>query len=254
MRRDRETRRRGRRRRCERAARLAAVAAGTLVLSTAASEPLSQSGLGAYITIATDARKRGLSQVHDEAAVRAGLDYEHVSGLYAGSVLGNVAFAESPGRTDPRDRVLELYAGYVWRGSRWSISTTLGHYRYPGTPARHDYDELSLVVDYDDRYFYRASYSDDLLGSGHGAAAHEIGLRLPLPGELELGASVGRVDFGSPYVSGYTHYDAGLSRLFGRFGLDLRRYGTSRTISGYYGSSAGERWALSLSYAIRSGP
>lgn len=236
-----------------RRAALATAAVCTLVLSPAIGQPLSPSGLGAYVTVATDARKHGLSQVDDEAAVRGGVDYEHRSGLYAGGVLGNVDYAGDGSDPGTRDGLIELYAGHIWRGSRWSVTTTFGHYRYPGTSGRYNYNELSAVIDYDDRYFYRLAYTDDMLSTGYSAASHDIGFRLPLPGKLELSASVGRVDFGSPYATDYTHYDAGLSRLFGRFGIDLRRYETNHAMSGFYGSSTGEAWALSLSYAIRSG-
>lgn len=211
-------------------------------------------GLGAYVTLATDARDRGLSQVDDEPAVRAGIDYEHASGLFAGGVLGNVAY---PGDAYPGaqpDSVLELYAGRVWRASRWSITTSFGHYRYSGTPDGYDYNEISAVFDYRDRWFYRVTYADDLLASGYGVADHELGFRTPLPGRFELGAAIGRVGMEAPYADDYTHYNIGVSRLVGRFGLDLRHYSTSRELAAYYGSSAGERWALSLSYAIRSGP
>ncbi len=208
--------------------------------------------LSGYVTLATDARKHGLSQLDDGAALRLGLDYQHAGGPFAGAVLGNVSYASEASRSEPRETALELYAGYLWRGGDWSFTGALGHYRYPGAAYDYDYSELSTVFEFRDRYFYRFTYTDDLLSTGNEASGHELGFTTALPADLELGASIGRFDTRGRY--GYTHYNIGLSKLVGRFGLDLRRYEASREIVGRYGSTAAERWVFSLSYAIRPRP
>lgn len=242
------------------AARLTAAAlrAGGLALCLAAAADADAqpptSELGAYLTVATDARARGLSQTAGDSAVRFGLDYQHPGGFFAGGVLGNVAYEGAAGRRRPRDALVELYAGYLWRGADWGVTAALGHYGYPDTDVDYDHRELSAVVDFRDRYYYRFTYTDDLLAAGYAAATHELGIALALPAGLELGASVGRFRARGARSLTYTHYDVGVSRLVGRFGLDLRRYDTSREVVDYLGSSTADRWVFSLSYAIRPRP
>lgn len=218
----------------------------------AAAQPQT-SQINAYLTVATDARARGLSQLDGDTAVRVGLDYEHARGFFAGGVVGNVSYAIDAGRARPREELLELYTGYLWRGAEWGFTGSVGHYDYPDTAFDYDYTELAAVVDFRDRYFYRVAYTDDLLSLGYRALGHELGVSIALPADFELGASLGRLDARDDPLE-YTHYNIGVSRLVGRFGLDLRRYGTSREVVGYLGSSAAEQWVFSLSYAIRPRP
>ncbi len=230
----------------------AAVCAAAAAAPASAQPPTAE--LTGYLTVATDVRNRGLSQLDGTTAVRAGIDYQRAGGLFAGAVAGNVGYAVEAAPQRPRENLLELYAGYLWRRTDWSFAATLGHYRYPGAAVDYDYSEISTVVELRDRYFYRFSYTDDLMSVGNAAVSHEVGLNVALPADLELGVALGRSETRGGYPIEYTHYNFGISRLVGRFGLDLRRYDTSREIVSYFGSSAADRWVLSLSYSIRPRP
>lgn len=203
-----------------------------------------------YLTVGTDARNRGLSQVYDDdTATEVGIDFYFPSRAFAGAAISNVSYPTRTQSLKSREYLIKLYAGYGWERSNWNITTSLGYYRYPDTTIDYDYSDLTLVIGYRDRLFYNLSVSNDFLSSSNAAVNHEVGITWPLAWNIELSAALGEFDSRGP-ASSYTHHNVGVTKLLGPFSLDLRRYDTSREVVGRWGSSAADDWVLSVSYAF----
>lgn len=203
-----------------------------------------------YFTVGTDSRNRGLSQVlDDDFAAAIGIDIDFLSRAFAGAAVSNVSYPSGLRWPDPPENLVKLYVGYSWEGTDWNVGSSLGHYRYGDTAFDYDYSEVTLAIGYRDRLFYDISVTDNFLWLSTTAINHEIGVSWPLPGNIELSAALGELDSRGPQPS-YTHYNVGITKLFGAFSVDLRHYDTSREIISPHGSSAADEWVLSLSYAL----
>ncbi len=203
-----------------------------------------------YLTIGTDARNRGLSQVlDDDMAGAIGIDIDFPSRLFAGAAISNVSYPGGMRWPDPPEHLTKLYAGYNWEGRSWNIGATFGHYRYADTAIDYDYNEFTLAVRYRDRLFYDVSVTDNFLWLSTTAINHEVGVAWPLAWNIELSVALGELQSRGPQPS-FTHHNIGITKLLGPFSVDLRRYDTSREIVSAHGSSAADRWVLSLAYAF----
>lgn len=203
-----------------------------------------------YLTIGTDSRNRGLSQVlDDDFAAAIGIDVDFPSRFFAGAAISNVSYPGGLRWPDTPESLIKLYAGYNREGTNWNVGASLGHYRYGNTDWDYDYSEVTLAVSYRDRLFYDISVTDNFLWLSTTAVNHELGVSWPLPGNIELSAALGELHSRGPQPS-YTHHNVGVTKLFGAFSVDLRRYDTSREIVSAHGSAVGGEWVLSLSYAL----
>jgi uncharacterized protein (TIGR02001 family) len=205
--------------------------------------------LDAYLTLANDHRSRGLSVLESGMSWQIGFDYEFRSGFFAGANAANLELAAETGRADRRERALDYYAGYGWGERAWEFNVALGRYTYPGYALDYDYTELRFAAMFMQRLFYNVSYVENMLSSPYSAWHHEVGLAHPLRGDLEFSAAVGRFD-GDGALGGYTHWNAGLSKVIRRFGMDLRYYDAGLDSPSYLGSPRGDRWVLSVSYGF----
>jgi uncharacterized protein (TIGR02001 family) len=205
--------------------------------------------LSAYATLTTDYRKRGLSQSDGDAALQAGLDYQHPSGWFAGLWASSVGYPAEV-HSEERDAEVEAYTGYNWRSPKWSATAAVARYAYPGPTVEYGYDEASAGFGYRERVFLTLSYTDALLSVGPSLFAAEVTFAQPLPLGVELGGTLGRIR--SEVYSGgsYTHWNAGLSRPFGPMGVDLRFYDNDAQGYALYGDPLPRRWVLSISYGF----
>jgi uncharacterized protein (TIGR02001 family) len=221
-----------------------------LLAPTAAAAPkASAPNLTAYGTLTTDYRKRGLSQSDGDAALQAGLDYQHASGWFAGIFASTIGYPDDA-RWDQLDAEVEGYTGYNWRSAKWSATAAVGRYVYPGAPFDYDYDEASAGFGYRERVFVTLSYTDSLLAIGPSLFGAEVTFAVPLPLGIELGGTLGRVRSKAYSGRGYTHWNAGLSRPFGPMGVDLRFYDNDARGYALYGDPLPDRWVLSVSYGF----
>ena len=216
----------------------------------AAAQLIPATQITGYLTVGTDARSRGLSQIYDDStAAEIGVGLDFPSGVFAGAALSNVSYVTGARWPEPREHLIKLYAGYRWRIANWQFGGSLGHYRYPDTTFDYDYSELTAAVSYRDRFFYDVSVTNDFMSLSRTALDHAIGFTWPLAGNVELSAALGKFESRGRAPS-YTHYNAGFTKVLGAFSVDLRYYDTSREISTFSGTSGADNWVLSASYAM----
>jgi uncharacterized protein (TIGR02001 family) len=208
-------------------------------------DPVSR--VSGYVTLASGYWKHGLAQV-DGASLQLGIDYQHHTGFFTYARAMNVDYPDNYGRSD-RDVEASAYVGYHDRSESWSWTVSLGRYFYPGAGVAYDYDELSASFGFRDRFFYTASYDNDYYASPRSALNQDVSVLFPLRGDVEIGASVGYFDVeGGTEI---THWNVGVSKLFGGFAVDLRYYDGNYRRPTYFGDPNGEHYVVSLSYALR---
>jgi uncharacterized protein (TIGR02001 family) len=224
-----------------------------LAVAGAAHAQPTATGVSGYVTVASAYWRHGLAQ-RDGPTLALAVDYEHQSGFFAygratGVEYGSYGPYGSYG--DSRDVEASAHAGFQRRRPGWSWTASVGRYLYPDTGGAYDYDEASFGVGWRDRVFYSVAVSGDYYGRPSSALAQEVSFAFPLRGDFEVGAALGSFDLGNSGVD-YTHWNVGVSKLIGRFALDLRRYDTNHDSRGWLGDPYAERYVLSASYAMRS--
>jgi uncharacterized protein (TIGR02001 family) len=229
---------------------LAAAALLACAAASTAGAQVRQSQLSGYLTVASDYRRYGLSQTDGHAAVQLGIDYEHARGWFAGAWASTVDFEAEETLENPRRAELDLYAGYDWERDDWGVTVTVTRYGYPDGPPYSDYDELSAGIRFRDRLFATVSRTSGFGSRDSAALSRELTLALPVPGGLELGATVGRFELEDVPASRYTYWNAGLSKSFGRFVVDLRFHDNTYEVTNYLGEPSPDEWVLSVSYGF----
>jgi uncharacterized protein (TIGR02001 family) len=225
-------------------------AALALAAAGAAGAQDTASSLNGYVTLGNGYWNHGLSQ-NDGLSLQLGVDYQHHTGFIAGAWAANVDYALEFSYDRPREIEADVYVGYHDRYPVWSWTVMLGRYLYPGAAINYDYDELSATVGFRDRVFYTAAYSDAYYARPRSALNQELSVVLPLRGDLELGAALGRFTVANGGVD-ITHFNVGVSKLVGRVALDLRYYDGNHDRLSFLGDPDANHYVLSVSYALRS--
>jgi len=205
------------------------------------------------LTLASDYKHNGLSQTASGPAIRLAADWEHESGFFAGGALGNVDFAVDERLTSERDLVVNLYIGYSWRRDRWSAAISATRYDYPGPSAGYDYTQLAATVSYRGRYHLTYTRSNDFYSIGQSAEQYRAGISRPWIHGLEASVNAGRFRSDERFDIGYSFFDIGLSRILGRFALDLRYHDDTYDRATAIGETGDDRWVFSISRAISPG-
>jgi uncharacterized protein (TIGR02001 family) len=206
------------------------------------------------LLLASDYRHNGLSQTDGESAARVSIDYARASGWFAGAFVANVEYAAESEFREPRELEVNVYGGREWRLRSWSTNVQLARYVYPDIAVDYDYTEASANFGFRDRWFLELGASDDYLGVFGTSYRYGGGLALPMAGKLELGINAGEFRATEVYHTRYGYWDAGLTRIVGRFALDLRYHDNSYYGGSLYGSTGeDEQWVLSASLALSPG-
>jgi uncharacterized protein (TIGR02001 family) len=149
---------------------------------------------------------------------------------------------------------MNYYLGYdrELRGD-WGIGANVVFYTFPGTEGEIDYDflEYSIVANFDDRIWLEYSHSPDLFHSGRDTHNLDLYAEWSLPAHLMLGGGAGYYDVSQLSGSGYTYWQVGVTRTFGRVDIDLRYHDTDRAVPFISTpESAEERIALSAKFVF----
>ena len=173
--------------------------------------------LTANIAASSDYFFRGVTQTGGGAAVSGGLDYGHESGMYLGTWISNVDFA---------DAEVDVYGGYASELAN-GLGYDLGvlYYYYPeASDPELDYAEIYASLSYG---MFNAGIAYTVYGEvdnapfDDGDLYYSAGLDLPVGDDLGLGIFVGYYDFDNEdigSVESYTHWGASLSKDVGDFG------------------------------------
>ena len=219
-----------------------------------AESQLPQGNVRVALLLASDYRHNGLSQTDGDAAARVSVDYSRAAGWFAGGYVANVEYASEARFREPRELEIDVYGGYEWRQRDWSTNVQLSRYVYPGIAVDYDYSEAGANFGFRDRWFLELGVSDDYLGVFGTSYRYRGGLALPIVASLELGLNAGEFRASEVYETRYGFWDAGLSRVVGRFALDLRYHDNGYTGASIYGATGeDERWVFSVSLALAPG-
>ena len=220
------------------------------LLPPIASAQSSSDGVYLSLLLASDFKLHGLSQTNSRPAIRFSADYEHETGLFAGGYIANVEFEEDRIFASRRDSVVNAYAGYIWRGSRWSTTASASRYAFPHFGPDLDYTEMAANLSYRSRYFLSYSRSSDYASIGQPAEQIRLGVSMPWIQGIEASINAGRFESDRIFDIGYSYYDAGLSRVFGRLALDLRYHDDTYDRGTVIGETGIDRWVFSMSYPL----
>lgn len=222
-----------------------------LLAAQTAQGQLARENFGAYVTLTSDYRFRGISQTLNDPALQAGFDLQLPSGFFAGVWGSNVDFFANRFRSGPRDVEIDLYAGYSSDFHEdWSAVVSAVFYSYPGSSVDYDYVEVSTALNYRDLGTLQVSYSNDALARGKPALNYELGAQYPLASSWEVGGILGYYDTSRVFDTGYVYWNAGLSKSWRKLVLDFRYHDTDDDAERLFRSYAGSRWVLSLSVPV----
>jgi uncharacterized protein (TIGR02001 family) len=220
-----------------------------LVGAAPATAQTDSSGVNGYVTLASGYWSRGLPH-NDGLSLQLGIDYQHLSGWFVGAWAANVDYDVEQSYDHPREIESDFYGGFHRRHKDWSWTVMLGHYYYPDTAISYDYDEVSAMFGFRDRFFYSASYSDEYYGIWKSSLNQELSFALPLRGDFEIGGALGHFAVSATQID-YTHWNFGVSKLLGRVALDVRYYESGYVAPVLLGDPNANQYVLSVSYALR---
>jgi len=202
------------------------------------------------LQLTSDFKQNGLSQSASDPAARLALDFEHPSGFFAGGFVSTVEYAAEKNFRSPRDSLVDVYAGYQWRRPQWSGSAFVSRYVYPGSSIDYDYTQATGSFSLRNRYFFEVSGSDKYMGIYGRSLLFRGGFSFPVRWDLDVGMNAGHFDASGRFDASYEFWDVGVSRVLGRFALDLRYHDNGYASTTLYGDGDGDRWVFSVAYAI----
>ena len=184
-----------------------------------------------YATLTTDYVFRGVTYSDGNPAAQLGADVSFDNGLFVGTWVSTMNIESSSGFQ--RDFEINYYIGFGGQLSKtWSASVTAIAYTYPGggAPIDYDYEEIALMLNYDDIVWLEYAYAPDLYGTDRDTQNVEVYAEWPLPWALTVGAGVGWYDLSEITNTDYSYWQAGISRHVGIVDFDLRFHDTSRSV------------------------
>lgn len=206
---------------------LTLAAAGLMMVSGVAAAEIS-----ANVAFTNDYRFRGISQTDEDFAVQGGFDYAHDSGVYAGT------WASVVDDFNGANAELDLYAGYgASLSDSLSFDFNVLYFYYPGATTADNTPEINFVeftpgVSFESDAFsgsFSISYSPDYYGESGTSYYYNLGVDVPLGGDIGLGLHVGRQTvedndaWGTP---NYSDWSVSLSKPMGGLDWSLAVVGT----------------------------
>ncbi len=184
-----------------------------------------------YATLTTDYVFRGVTYSDGNPAAQLGAEYSSNNGIFAGTWISSMDIDNGPGHQ--RDVEINYYLGFGRQlGETWSAAVTAIAYTYPGSgnAVDYDYEEITLMLNYDDIVWLEYAYAPDLYGTDRDAQNIEVYAEWPLPWALTVGAGVGWYDLSELTNTDYSYWQAGMSRHVGIVEFDLRFHDTNRSV------------------------
>lgn len=205
-----------------------------------------ESPFSANAAFTTDYVFRGISQTMEEAAVQAGLDFAHDSGLYASIWGSNVDFADG----DEAQAEIDYIAGFASELGKLGYDVGVVYYSYPGAASALDYDfvEAYGALSYGLGAIGLSggvNYSPEFFGDTGSATYVYVGAAAPLTDMFSVSTTVGHQAIAD--ADDYLHWQVGVGAELSGFSLDLSYHDTDFDAGG---DLADSRLVFTLSRAF----
>jgi uncharacterized protein (TIGR02001 family) len=146
------------------------------------------------VTLLSDYRFRGESLTEGRPALQAGINYDHPSGVFLGSLVSNVRIApELDGAS------AQLYGGYsrpIEENATWDVGVVTYVFSHPSTGPSYDYTE-AFVGASSKTLSSRLYYTNSYFGGGK-AIYLEVNATRPIVDRISLVGHLGYVDLSQP--------------------------------------------------------
>lgn len=167
---------------------------------------------------------RGYSKSKDQFAYQANFDYEHDSGLFAGTSVSTVNFGDAAFKNSARLEIVPYLGWGFALDENWRLEGQYSRYFYDDDifGANADYNEFFLFAHFRDLFSFAASFSEDYYNREHAAGFFEITGRYPITDFLEFSAGTGYSLTRKVLDSDYLYWNTGFTAFYKMISLDLR--------------------------------
>ena len=177
---------------------------------------------------------RWFSKSNNDWTVKADFDYEHESGIYAGSKLAKIKFLPmGEDRNEPSTAEIEAipYIGYSYTiNSDWKVGTEINRYLYGGIVCGHgvDYNEYYASVTFRDIVTTRASYVDDYWGTHRDVFNYDVTGKYSITDYLDISATAGYTTTRNAVGADHSYWNIGATYFYKVVSLDIRYMDTAQ--------------------------
>ncbi len=179
------------------------------------------------VTGATDQIWRGYSKSDRKLAIQANIDYEFKSGIYLGTFVSTVNFADN-GFANRSNVEFKPYLGWAYELSDdWRFNTEWTRYIYDGKifGEKVDYNEFYFYGHFRDLLSVNFGFSENGYQQGHMSFNYEITGRYPITDSVEISGTLGYSDQKKVLGYDYLYQNLGLTwHILRNMGVDIRYY------------------------------
>ena len=193
--------------------------------------------LNGSITGTTDYFWRGYSKSDSKPAAQASIDYESRSGIYLGTNISTVNFADF-GFENRSNLEFRPYLGWAYKLSNdWRFNAEWTRYIYNGKVFNQkvDYNEFYISGHFRDTLTSNFFFSEDSYQQNHVGFGYEVIGRYPITNSIQISSTLGYNNQKKILEYNYLYWTAGLTWHFARnIGVDVRYYGATHTATRNY--------------------
>jgi uncharacterized protein (TIGR02001 family) len=186
----------------------------------------------ATLTGTTNNIGRWFTKSDNGFALIANMDYEHSSGLYAGTSVSNIDYENNESKGKAAHVEIIPYLGWSYKiTDAWRLDTQWSRYLFDGDVFGHaaDYNEFYLFLHYKDIFSGRISFAEDYYNLGAYSIDYELTGRYPFTDALEFSASFGYSQTKAALGSDYPYWNAGFTYSYKIISLDFRYMDATET-------------------------
>ena len=209
--------------------------------------------INGFVGLTTNYVYRGLSYTGDRINPRASLYLGHRSGLFLNTWFSRSDIAGLRGASQRRDSEFEFNLGYNWQvNEQWSL--TLSHawleYHRIHQLREHDYREVRLNINYQDRLNFFAGYTDSVWNTNSKLATVSLTARQAISFDILLEAELGWQDYDFDPDTDFPYLRVSAGKALTQnisAGLEFH-YSDTKADRIFNSSRTGDHWAAVLSY------
>ncbi len=167
---------------------------------------------------------RSYTKSDNAPSAQLNLDFEHETGLFAGTTLATVDFADN-GYGDRSFLEIAPYLGFSWPlNDAWQVEAQYLRYIFNGAVFGHDvdYNEYYFFLHYLDVLTAQISFSEDFWNQNAAASDYQLIARYPLTDSLRISSGIGYGLYRSALEYDYAYWNLGLTYFMKHVAFDLR--------------------------------